>query len=396
MLRIGAYLRRERDVLRGCPIGGLTQDPEVVADPQLRQPIEETLSWLQIRLAEVLAEGQRSGELSESFSPSRTASMLCAVLQGGYVLARGENSVQPFTEAIEGALSLLDTLISNPVRPPEDRRGDDRDRRSLSSLEVTLIGGPTALLGYGGVRFITDPTFDPPGAYEPRPGVKLTKTTGPAFRPEAVGEVDVVLLSHDHHKDNLDDAGRAFLARVSQVLTTVSGAERLGPAGNGAPQLDECGSRLDLVAGRCSVTGVPAQHGPDGSEHLVGEVTGFLLTAEDLPSVYVSGDNASLDVVQQIVDRVGTVDIAVLFAGGAQMPYLGDAYLTLPSAGAVRAAQLLEARVVVPLHLDSWGHFSEGRSSLHDAFADAGLLERLVVPPAGETISVPNVHLGRC
>ena len=115
--RIGAYLRRERDVLRGCRIGGLTQDPEVVADPQLRQPIEETLAWLHGRLADVLAEGQQSGELSESFSPSRTASMLCAVLQGGYVLARGENSVHPFSEAIRGALSLLATLASSPVRP---------------------------------------------------------------------------------------------------------------------------------------------------------------------------------------------------------------------------------------------------------------------------------------
>jgi AcrR family transcriptional regulator len=115
--RIGAYLRRERDVLRGCRIGGLTQDPEVVADPQLREPIEETLSWLQTRLAEVLAEGQQSGELSENFSPSQTASMLCAVLQGGYVLARGENSVHPFSEATAGAMSLLDTLISSPAHP---------------------------------------------------------------------------------------------------------------------------------------------------------------------------------------------------------------------------------------------------------------------------------------
>ena len=114
--RVSAYLRRERDVLRGCRIGGLTQDPEIVADPQLRQPIDETLSWLQARLTDILTEGQRSGELRASFSARQTASMLCAVLQGGYVLARGENSVEPFTGAIEGALALLDTLHSKPVR----------------------------------------------------------------------------------------------------------------------------------------------------------------------------------------------------------------------------------------------------------------------------------------
>ncbi len=254
---------------------------------------------------------------------------------------------------------------------------------------IALIGGPTAVLTYGGIRFITDPTFDPPGTYEPRPGVRLTKTSGPAAGPDTVGDVEVVLLSHDHHKDNLDHAGREFLARVPRVLTTESGAERLGPAATPLPSW----TSVDIDrpgGGTLRVMGMPAQHGPDGSEHLVGEVTGFLLTGDGLPSVYVSGDNASLDVVQRIVDRVGTVDIAVLFAGGAQMPYLGDVYLTLPSVGAVRAAQLLEARAVIPLHFDGWAHFSEGRSSLHDGFADAGLLERLLVPRAGETITVPS------
>ncbi len=254
---------------------------------------------------------------------------------------------------------------------------------------ITPIGGPTAVLVYGGVGFITDPTFDSPGSYEPRPGITLTKTAGPAVGPETLEDVGVVLLSHDHHKDNLDDEGRAFLSRASRVLTTVSGAERLGPLATPLPTW----TSVDLDrpdGGTLRVTGLPAQHGPDGSEHLVGEVTGFLLTGDGLPSVYVSGDNASLDVVQRIVERVGTVDVAILFAGGAQMPYLGDAYLTLPSAGAARGAELLEARWVIPLHFDSWTHFSEGRESLHEAFAHPGLLERLIIPDPGETVTVTD------
>src|SRR3954464_8256310 len=31
--RITAYLRREGEVLKGCPIGRLAQDPDIVADP---------------------------------------------------------------------------------------------------------------------------------------------------------------------------------------------------------------------------------------------------------------------------------------------------------------------------------------------------------------------------
>lgn len=112
--RITAYLRRERDVLRGCPIGRLTQDPDVMADPALRRPVEETFTWLRTRLAAVLTEGRDRGELDAALDPSATASTIVAVLQGGYVLARAQNSPAAFTEAVDGALGLLSTASRTP------------------------------------------------------------------------------------------------------------------------------------------------------------------------------------------------------------------------------------------------------------------------------------------
>ena len=94
---------------------------------------------------------------------------------------------------------------------------------------IRLIGGPTALITYGGLRILTDPTFDSPGEY-PRPGtpVVLHKLAPPAVAPDEVLPVDLVLLSHDHHSDNLDRSGRAMLDAAAHVLTTGAGAERLG------------------------------------------------------------------------------------------------------------------------------------------------------------------------
>ncbi|MBT2383972.1 TetR/AcrR family transcriptional regulator [Streptomyces sp. ISL-11] len=105
--RISAYLLRERDVLKGCPIGRLTQDPDIVADPVLRRPVDETFDWLRGRLAELLAQGRERGELDASLDPVATASTVVAVLQGGYVLARAADSAEPFHQAVEGVLGLL-------------------------------------------------------------------------------------------------------------------------------------------------------------------------------------------------------------------------------------------------------------------------------------------------
>jgi L-ascorbate metabolism protein UlaG (beta-lactamase superfamily) len=249
-------------------------------------------------------------------------------------------------------------------------------------MRITYAGGPTAILEVGGVRFLTDPTFDPPGSY-PVGTRRLTKTTGPAFEPRDAGAVDVVLLSHDQHPDNLDTLGREVLRGASLVLSTTAARDRLGGSVRALPNWDH----VDLPrpdGGTLRVTGVPAQHGPDGSEHLVGDVTGFVLSGSGLPVVYVSGDNASLDVVRVIVERLGTVDVAVLFAGGARTALLGDAYLTLPSEAAAEAARVLGARHVVPLHFEHWAHFTEGRDSLVETFEEAGLAGRLRLLEPGE------------
>ncbi|WP_433475262.1 TetR/AcrR family transcriptional regulator [Spirillospora sp. CA-142024] len=105
--RISAYLRRERDVLKGCPIGQLTQDPDVMAASLLREPVEETFTWLRTRLATVVAEGIDAGDLSPVIDPAATAAAIVAALQGGYVLARAAGGTKPFEQAIEGILALL-------------------------------------------------------------------------------------------------------------------------------------------------------------------------------------------------------------------------------------------------------------------------------------------------
>lgn len=105
--RVTTYLRRERDALRGCPVGRLTQDPDVMADPALRRPVEETFTWLRTRLAGVLTEARENGELDTALDPAATATALVAVLQGGYVLARAAGDAEAYAQAVDGALGLL-------------------------------------------------------------------------------------------------------------------------------------------------------------------------------------------------------------------------------------------------------------------------------------------------
>jgi L-ascorbate metabolism protein UlaG (beta-lactamase superfamily) len=246
-------------------------------------------------------------------------------------------------------------------------------------IPVRIYGGPTALFEYGGLRFVTDPTFDPPGQYPmPLPGDhRLVKTDPSPVTAARLGRVDAVLLSHDEYDDNLDNAGRAFLAEVPVVFTTEIGAGRLGGNARGLAFRQTAELRRS-DGGIVTVTGVPARHGPEGCEAITGDVIGFMLASDDLPSLYVSGDNAALEHVKEIAERFAPVDTAILFLGGARMPFAFDgALLTLDSAQGAEAARTLGARRVVPAHYDSWAHFQEGRSEIQAAFTEAGLADRL-------------------
>jgi L-ascorbate metabolism protein UlaG (beta-lactamase superfamily) len=254
----------------------------------------------------------------------------------------------------------------------------------MPTLTARLVGGPTAVLEYAGLRWLTDPSLSPPGEY----AGGLVKTTGPAREPAEIEPIDVVLLSHEHHSDNLDPAGRAFLPHARRVLTTVEGAPRLGGNTSGL----EPWSSVEVErpgGGAVTVTAVPAQHGPDGTDHITGPVIGFLLGGSGLETVYVSGDNASLDVVRAIVDRAGGADIAVLFAGAVQVPHRFDcAYLTLSSDRAAEAAKILGARAVVPVHFEGWTHFTQGADAIRAAFAGNGISDRLALAERGDAVTV--------
>lgn len=252
----------------------------------------------------------------------------------------------------------------------------------MSNVSISLVGGPTAVLGYAGLTWLTDPTFDPPGAYG-----NLTKTAGPAFGPEHIGHVHVVLLSHDQHDDNLDAAGRAALAQAGHVLSTPSAASRIP----GVLGLKPWHSVTILGAhAPVTVTAVPAQHGPAGVADQLGEVTGFILEAPGWPTLYFSGDNSEVDVAARVAHRFPAVEVALVCAGAARVERLGGALLTVDAARTLEIASLWPAATVVPVHLDDWAHFSQPRSAFREAVRDAPGRDRIVLLEKGASTRLPR------
>jgi L-ascorbate metabolism protein UlaG (beta-lactamase superfamily) len=248
-------------------------------------------------------------------------------------------------------------------------------------LGVTYIGGPTALLESSGVRLLIDPGFDPAGTEFRSGSYVLTRTMGPALPASALLPIDAVLLSHDHHFDNLDASGRAFLPSADRVLTTVDGAQRLGGHAVGLKPGESA------TVGALKITATPARHGPENGDR--GPVIGFMVESPgEEGATYISGDTVLYDPLFSLAARF-EIRRALLFMGAARVAAVGPHHLTMTAHEAVELAAHMPAARIMPLHFESWAHFSEGRDVIAKAFAGAGLTERLIWGVPGKRVDIP-------
>ncbi len=113
--RIEAWLFKPRDRLRGCRLGRLVSDPDVVSNEELRGPIGATFAHLAGRIAEILRDAQATGQLDPSINADDLATLVVSAVQGGYVLARSVQDVEVFDRSVRGAAALLRRASRTPA-----------------------------------------------------------------------------------------------------------------------------------------------------------------------------------------------------------------------------------------------------------------------------------------
>ena len=242
-------------------------------------------------------------------------------------------------------------------------------------MKLTRIGGPTVLLELDGWRILVDPTFDAPGRrYSFGWGTASTKTLGPALAVAELGAIDLALVSHDHHADNLDDAGRALLPAVGVVMTTASGAERMSLANVRGLRAGERvvlpGARPDLPT--LDVTATPCRHGPPLSHSIVGDVIGFAIrrAGESRVALWVTGDTVLYPPLRRVAEEMD-IDVAIINVGGVRFALTGPLRYTMDGRDAVALIELASPRIAALAHYDGWTHFRDGEQGLRKALVAA-------------------------
>ena len=267
----------------------------------------------------------------------------------------------------------------------------DEPSPQVDQVRLTHIGGPTVLIEVGGWRILTDPTFDPAGhRYAFGWGTASTKLTGPALSRADLGAIDAVLLTHDHHADNLDGGGRSLLAEVPVVVTTTVGAARLGGAARGLAPWDA--TRLEAPGKEpIDVVATPCRHGPPLTRRIVGEVVGFAVMwpGQQNGALWVSGDTVLHGDLWAVADRL-EVGVAILHLGGVRFPITGPLRYTMTIDAAVDLCGRLRPHTAVPVHYEGWSHFRQGREAIERRLTTAppATREAFRFLPIGRSVAV--------
>lgn len=258
-----------------------------------------------------------------------------------------------------------------------------------SKVSITHIGTATAILDIDGITFLTDPFFSPAGSEWPTPsGQKPLKVhDDPAIKMNELPHIDAVLLSHENHPDNLDELGRQLLdGRL--VVTTNDGASNLAPRPSVLGFSDWEERRVKIAGTTFNITATPCKHWPGH------ECVGFILhtasfgTAPDgrPNAVYFSGDTVFTEQLGRISSQYH-ITVALMNLGKATFygvdsqgrPGRPDDALQITMDGhqAARLFRDIKADVLVPMHFESWDHFTQDRDELAREFEDEGVLSKV-------------------
>lgn len=263
-----------------------------------------------------------------------------------------------------------------------------------SSLHITHITTATAILEIDGVNLLTDPVFSRGGTNfnvthllpEGQPPAFLILDDDPALGLDQIPPIDGILLSHEDHDDNLDAEGRRLLDG-RYVITTMDGAKNLTPR-PGVAGIKPWETQVYHFRGmEFQITGTPCVHLPGG------ESTGFILHSPRFGhspdgranAIWFSGDTIYLNELVKMRDSFHIL-AAVVNLGAAKVVLPGQEPLQITMGGedAARLVREIGIERLIPIHFESWHHFTQFGQELGEIFEKEGIADKVCWLVPGE------------
>ena len=224
-------------------------------------------------------------------------------------------------------------------------------RAPASDARITWMGHSSVLIELGGVRVLTDPVWGPVAG--PWTWAGPRRFYAPPVSLEALGDLDAVLISHDHY-DHLDHSTIAALAqKVPRFIVPLGVGAHLRYWGVPSEKITEVDWWDVVDVANIRITATPARHA-SGRQVFDQNRTlwcGYALSSAS-SNLYFSGDTGMFPGLREIGERLGPFDLAMIEVGAYNRAW-PDWHIGPEQAA--QAASWLQAKRLLPIH---WGLFA--------------------------------------
>ncbi|KKY90633.1 beta-lactamase [Enterobacter cloacae] len=264
------------------------------------------------------------------------------------------------------------------------------DLASLPLEQETLVwlGHSSWYLQLAGKRILIDPVFSNYAA--PFSFLNKAFTGDYPWRAEAMPEIDLLIISHDHY-DHLDYATiKALMPKVKRVITPLGVGSHLRYWGMNPDIIDERDWNQSVpVSDALTVHVLPARHFSGRGLKRNQTLWGSFMFVTPQRKVYYSGDSGYGPHFSAIGEQFGEVDLAIMENGQYDQDWK---YIHMQPDETAQAAVDIKAKAVVPGHN---GRFVLAKHTWDDPLiqltrASKDKNYRLLTPEPGEPVDVSS------
>jgi L-ascorbate metabolism protein UlaG (beta-lactamase superfamily) len=246
-------------------------------------------------------------------------------------------------------------------------------------MKIQLIRHATIRLQYAGVSFLIDPMFSDAGVNPP-----IHNSTNDRRNPlvplpvniDTLLTADAVLVTH-LHQDHWDAAAAAALPKSTPILCQPGDDAAIASAG--FDSVTAIHSIFTFKNVRISRTG--GEHGSGEIGQKMGQVSGFVLQAEEEPTLYIAGDTIWCEDTVQALDTYHP-DVTIVNAGGARF-VIGDP-ITMDADDVISLSRHASYTRVIAVHMDTINHCLTTRADLQARLMEEGLRGQVAIPEDGD------------
>ncbi|MCE9672556.1 MBL fold metallo-hydrolase [Myxococcus stipitatus] len=223
--------------------------------------------------------------------------------------------------------------------------------RPESGFRVTWLGHSTLLLELNGARVLTDPVFGERASPMSFAGPRRFHPTPVAL--DALPDLDVVLLSHDHYDHLCRSTVEALAKRRVPFVTALGVGAHLEAYGVAPELITELDWWERATVGGVGFTATPAQHfSGRGVKDRNRTLWASWVLEGERHRLFFSGDTGLTSEFEEIGRRHGPFDLVMLEVGAFHPSWGG---IHLGPENALKAHAMLGGGPLMPVH---WGTFN--------------------------------------